>query len=86
MESALQGSQGTVSKQLKQLHGRCMMQLEDLVELIRGPLSDLERKVGKEAGKRGALVVHIVVCSSCMGASISYCFCCTLLEGDNTSY
>jgi hypothetical protein len=46
VESALQGRAGTVSKQLKQLHGRCMMQLEDLVELIRGPLSDLERKVG----------------------------------------
>lgn len=45
VEAALQGSQGTASKQLKQLHGRCMLQLEDLVELIRGPLSDLERKV-----------------------------------------
>jgi hypothetical protein len=48
VEAALQGSQGTASKkQLKQLHGRCMLQLEDLVELIRGPLSDLERKVGR---------------------------------------
>lgn len=45
VEAALQGSQGTASKQLKQLHGRCMLQLEDLVELIRAPLSDLERKV-----------------------------------------
>lgn len=31
--------------QLKQLHGRCMLQLEDLVGLIRRALSDLERKV-----------------------------------------
>lgn len=52
VEAALQGSQGTASKQLRQLHGRCMLQLEDLVELIRGPLSDLERKV-----RRGAVSV-----------------------------
>lgn len=45
VEAALQGSQDTATKQLKALHGRCMIQLEDLVELIRGPLSDLERKV-----------------------------------------
>lgn len=45
VEAALQGSAGVASKQLRQLHGRCMLQLEDLVEVIRGPLSDLERMV-----------------------------------------
>jgi hypothetical protein len=45
VEAALQCSQGTAAKQLQALHGRCMLQLEDLVDLIRGPLADLERKV-----------------------------------------
>jgi hypothetical protein len=47
VEAALQCSQGTAAKQLQALHGRCMLQLEDLVDLIRGPLSDLERRVSK---------------------------------------
>eukprot|EP00878_Enallax_costatus_P031563 GHUV01034521.1.p1 GENE.GHUV01034521.1~~GHUV01034521.1.p1 ORF type:complete len:218 (+),score=50.06 GHUV01034521.1:503-1156(+) len=30
--------------QLQQLHARCVMQLEELVDLVRGSLSDLERR------------------------------------------
>lgn len=36
---------GDASSQLQQLHARCILQLEDLVELVRGALSDLERRV-----------------------------------------
>lgn len=44
VEAALQ-SAAHAAGQLEQLHGRCVMQLEDLVELVRGPLTDIERRV-----------------------------------------
>jgi hypothetical protein len=47
VESALSSGPAAAGQQLQQLHARCVLQLEELTELVRGPLSSLERKVGR---------------------------------------
>jgi hypothetical protein len=45
VEAALLTGPASAGQQLQQLHARCVLQLEELTELVRGPLSSLERKV-----------------------------------------
>lgn len=45
VEAALQTVPESVTQQLQQLQARCVLQLEELTDLVRGPLSSLERKV-----------------------------------------
>ncbi|WIA37814.1 hypothetical protein OEZ86_014676 [Tetradesmus obliquus] len=44
VEAALLTGPASAAQQLQQLQARCVLQLEELTELVRGPLSSLERK------------------------------------------
>jgi hypothetical protein len=47
--AALLTGPASAGQQLQQLQARCVLQLEELTELVRGALSSLERKVSKGA-------------------------------------
>jgi dynein heavy chain len=49
VEAALLTGPASAAHQLQQLQARCVLQLEELTELVRGALSSLERKVSKLA-------------------------------------